>query len=56
MTLLLVVLIAALAAAGGFLGDLLEVAGWVVVSLVALGAIVGFLLYKWAKRVVSRRR
>ncbi|MDP8992425.1 MAG: hypothetical protein M3N31_05130 [Actinomycetota bacterium] len=56
MTLLLVVLVIALAAAGGFLGDLLEVAGWALVLLMALGAAVGLLLYRWAKRVVSRWR
>ena len=45
-TLLLIVLILAVAAAGGFLGTLLELAGWVVVILVATGALLGFLLWR----------
>lgn len=46
-TFLLLVLIVALAAAGGFLGTLLEVAGWILLVLVVLGALVGFGLWRW---------
>lgn len=44
---LLVVLIVVLAAAGGFLGTLLEVAGWTLLALVVVGAVVGFGLWRW---------
>jgi hypothetical protein len=46
-TFLLLVLILVLAAAGGFLGTLLEVAGWLVLGLVVVGAAVGFGLWRW---------
>ena len=46
MTFLLVVLILVVAAAGGFLGELLELAAWIVVILVAVGAVVGFLAWR----------
>lgn len=46
-TFLLLVLIVILAAAGGFLGTLLEVAGWIVLSLVLVGALAGFGLWRW---------
>jgi hypothetical protein len=46
-TFLLLVLIVALAAAGGFLGTLLEVAGWIVLGLVVVGALLGFGLWRW---------
>jgi hypothetical protein len=53
-TLLLIVLILVIAAAGGFLGTLLEVAGWVLLVLVLLGAAVGFLLWRAIGSVRSR--
>jgi len=56
VSLLLVVLLVALAAAGGFLGDLLQLAGWLVLVLVAVGAVAGFLLYRWVERVTRRWR
>lgn len=56
MTLLLIVLVLALAAAGGFLGDLLQVAGWIIVVLVALGAVVGLAAYLWIRRLLERLR
>lgn len=46
-TLLLIVLILVVAAAGGFLGQLLEVAAWIVGILAVLGALAGFLLWRW---------
>ncbi len=44
-TFLLLVLIAVVAAAGGFLGALLKVAGWILVLLVVVGALIGFGLW-----------
>ncbi len=49
-----VLLIVLLAAAGGFLGDLLEFAGWVIVVLVAVGALIGLALYAGYKKVKRR--
>jgi len=46
VTFLLVVLILVVAAAGGFLGDVLRLAGWIVLTLVALGAFAGFLVWR----------
>ncbi len=54
ITFLLVVLIMVVAAAGGFLGELLELAGWAVLVFVVLGAIVGFLAW-WALRSFLER-
>lgn len=54
MSIVLVVLVLALAIAGGFLGDLLEVTGWVILVLAATGAIFGFLLYWWARKALKR--
>ncbi len=54
MTIILIILVLALAAAGGFLGDLLEAAGWIIASLAIIGAVLGFLAYLWVKRVLGR--
>lgn len=54
-TLLLIVLILVIAAAGGFLGTLLEVAGWLLLVLVLLGALVGFLIWRWIDGMRARR-
>ncbi len=48
-TFLLLVLIVVVAAAGGFLGTLLEVAGWIIVGLVVVGALIGFGLWRWVR-------
>ncbi len=56
MTLLLIVLVIVLAAAGGFLGDLLEAAGWVILVFIIFGAILGSLAYLWIRRVLGRLR
>ncbi len=56
MTLVLIVLVIVLAAAGGFLGDLLEAAGWVIVVFVIFGAILGSLAYLWVRRALGRMR
>ncbi len=53
-TLLLIILILVVAAAGGFLGTLLKVAGWLLVLLIALGALAGFLLWRWFESFRSR--
>jgi len=45
-TFLLIVLIIVVAATGGFLGELLEVAGWLIVILVLFGAVVGYLAWR----------
>lgn len=45
-TFLLILLILVIAAAGGFLGSLLEAAAWMVGLLIAFGAVVGFLLWR----------
>lgn len=52
MVLLLVVLV--LAVVGGFLGDLLEFAAWAIVVLAAIGALVGFLIYRAVQRLKSK--
>lgn len=54
MTLVLVVLVVVLAALGGFLGNLLEFAAWLVGLLVALGVVIALLVY-WAFRRVRDR-
>lgn len=41
MTLLLIILILVIAAAGGILGTLLEVAGWLLVIMIVIGALIG---------------
>lgn len=46
-TLVLIVLILVVAAAGGFFGTLLKAAGWIVVTLTALGALFGLVLWHW---------
>lgn len=53
-TLLLIVLILVIAAAGGFLGTLLEVAGWLLLIMILLGALVGFVLWRVIESVRSR--
>jgi hypothetical protein len=53
-TLLLIVLILVVAAAGGFLGTLLEVAGWLLLVLVLLGAALGFVIWRVIGSVRSR--
>ena len=53
-TLLLIILIIVIAAAGGFLGTLLEAAGWLVFTLVVLGAVVGYLVWRWVRSLRSR--
>jgi hypothetical protein len=52
MLLLLLVLI--LAAAGGFLGDLLEFAGWVILVMVIIGAFLGYALYRALSNALNR--
>ncbi len=54
MTVILIILILALAAAGGFLGNLLEAAGWIIAFLVVIGAVLGFLASRWVKRLLDR--
>jgi hypothetical protein len=53
-TLLLIVLVLVIAAVGGFLGTLLEVAGWLLLVLILLGALVGFALWRVIDSVRSR--
>jgi hypothetical protein len=54
-TFLLFVLIIVVAAAGGFLGTLLEVAGWIIVGFVVVGALVGFGLWRWVRSFLPDR-
>jgi len=54
MSLLLVILILVLAAAGGFLGDLLELAGWIIVFFALMGAVLAFIVYRWVGRLRTR--
>lgn len=54
-TFLLVVLIVVIAAAGGFLGTLLEVAGWLVLAMIVLGALIGFGLWRWTRSILPDR-
>lgn len=54
--LLLIVLILVIAAAGGFLGTLLEVAGWLLLLFILVGAGVGFLLWQWLRSFLSGSR
>lgn len=46
---LLLILILVLAALGGFLGELLEFAFWLVVVLVIAGALLGYFVHNWFK-------
>lgn len=48
---LLIVLVIVLALAAGVLGTLLEVAAWLLLALIVVGAVLGYLLW----RAVSRR-
>ncbi len=50
MTFLLIVLILLAAAAGGYLGRLLELAAWLIVSLVVIGALIGAGIYVAIRR------
>lgn len=45
MTLLLIILILLAAAAGGFLGELFELAGWLILILAIVGAVLGGAIY-----------
>ncbi len=49
-----VLLVVLLAAAGGFLGDLLELAGRFVLVLVAIGALLGLAPYGGYRKLKSR--
>lgn len=51
---LLVILILLFAAAGGFLGDLLRLAGWVIVFFVGLGVVASLALYVMIQRLKDR--
>ena len=51
---LLLILIVLLAAAGGFLGELLELAAWTVGLLALAGALVGFFVYRAFRRLKDR--
>ncbi len=52
MFLLLLVLV--LAIAGGFLGELLEFAAWLIAVLAVIGAVIGFLAYQFVQRLKDR--
>lgn len=54
VTFLLIVLILVVAAAGGFLGGLLELAGWIVLGFVLLGAVAGFLIWRALRSFLDR--
>ncbi len=54
MTVLLVIFILAFAAAAGFLGDLLEAAGIMLVVFIVVGGALGWALYAWLRRVLRR--
>lgn len=53
MTLLLIVFMILFAAAGGFLGDFLQLAGLLILVLVILGAAGGWLLYHFVRRMLT---
>jgi hypothetical protein len=53
-TLLPIVLVLVIAAVGGFLATLLEVAGWLLLVLILLGALVGFVLWRAIDSARSR--
>lgn len=54
MTVLLAVVVLLLAAAGGFLGDLLELAAWLILVLALIGAGIGVAAYLGLRRLFSR--
>lgn len=56
MTILLIILILVIAAAGGFLGTLLEVAGWLILLMVLAGAAIGWALWSWLRSLFDRSR
>jgi hypothetical protein len=51
---LLIVLALLLAAAGGFLGDFLELAGWLILILALSGALLAFFLYMGFRKLKDR--
>ncbi len=51
---LLLLLVLVLAIAGGFLGELLEFAAWLVVVLTVIGAALGFLVYRFVRGLKDR--
>ncbi len=51
---MLVLIVIVLAIAGGFLGTLLEIAAWAIGILAVVGAILGFLAYRWYEGLKSR--
>lgn len=50
---LLFILVILLAIAGGFLGDLLELAAWLIFILVVAGGILGYLGYRAVKNFLG---
>lgn len=52
--LILLILLIVFAAAGGFLGDFLRLAGWVILFFVILGAAVGLVLYLAWQRLTRK--
>ena len=50
----LLLLILLLALVGGFLGNLLELAAWLIVVLAAVGAVLGFFVYRAFKRLKEK--
>ncbi len=53
-TFLLLVLIVIVAAAGGFLGGLLELAGWLILIFVVAGAVVGYFAWRALRSFLER--
>lgn len=51
---LVFVLIILLAIAGGFLGDLLELAGWLILILALAGAVIGYVGYRAVQNFLGR--
>lgn len=51
---LVLILIILLAAVGGFLGTLLEVALWLILIMMLAGAALGFFVYRAFKNLVGR--
>lgn len=48
----LLLLIVILALAGGFLGNLLELALWIILAMAVAGALIAFFVYRWVKELL----
>lgn len=51
---ILLILVIILAAAGGFLGDLLKLAGWIIAVLAIMGAVAAYFIHRTWERFKTK--